>query len=111
MKVDEMKSDPTRTFKERADVQYLVQLPGVDDAEIRRYFDKAGLSGRFDEINRSRMIAIRTTAADVVALRRASQAAAASVQDYLAFLARFPPASTESLRARRRPRGEPFRLE
>jgi hypothetical protein len=60
---------------------------------------------------RSQMISIRTTAADVAALRRASQAAASSVRDYLEFLARFPPASTESLRARRGPRGEPFRLE
>ena len=50
MKVQAMKNDPTRTLKEMADIQYLLQLPGVDEAEIRRYFDKAGLSERFDEI-------------------------------------------------------------
>jgi len=60
---------------------------------------------------RSRTIEIRTTAADVAALRRASRASAGGERDYLAFLARFPPATTESLRARRGPRGEPFRLE
>jgi hypothetical protein len=60
---------------------------------------------------RSRTIAMKTTAADVAALRRASQAAAAGERDYLAFLARFPTASTASLRARQGPRGEPFRLE
>jgi hypothetical protein len=39
-----------RTLKEMADIQFLLQLPGVDQAEIRRYFDEAGLSERFDEI-------------------------------------------------------------
>jgi hypothetical protein len=55
-------------------------------------------------------IEIRTTPADVAALRRASEAAARGEADYLAFLARFPPATTEELRARKGPRGEPFRL-
>jgi hypothetical protein len=50
------------------------------------------------------------TPADVVALRRASEAAAAGDPDYLAFLARFPPATTQELRARKGPRGAPFRL-
>lgn len=50
MKVQAMKNDRTRTLKEMADVQYLPQLPGVDEAEVRRYFDEAGLSERFDEI-------------------------------------------------------------
>jgi hypothetical protein len=50
MKVQAMKSDPTRTLKEMADIQFLLGLPEVDEAEIRRYFDKAGLSERFDEI-------------------------------------------------------------
>jgi hypothetical protein len=59
---------------------------------------------------RSRAIEIPATAADGAALRRASRAAAAGESDYLAFLARFPPASAERLRARRGPQGEPFRL-
>lgn len=48
--------------------------------------------------------------ADVAALRRASAAAALGAGDYLAFLARFPPESTEALRKRKGPRGAPFRL-
>jgi len=50
MKVQAMKNDPARTFKELADIQFLLQVPGVDDVEIRGYFEKAGLSERFDEI-------------------------------------------------------------
>jgi hypothetical protein len=50
MKVHAMKSDPTRTLKEMADIQFLLGLPGVDEAEVRRYFDEEGLSERFDEI-------------------------------------------------------------
>lgn len=60
---------------------------------------------------RSQTIEIRATRADVAALRRAKSAAAGAAGDYLAFLARFPPASTASLRARKGPRGEPFRLD
>jgi len=60
---------------------------------------------------RSRALEIRATTADVAALRRASRAAEAREGNYLAFLARFPPASTETLRARQGPRGEPFRLD
>ncbi|MFL5362631.1 MAG: hypothetical protein ACJ78U_16845, partial [Myxococcales bacterium] len=50
MKVHAMKNDRSRTLKEMADIQFLLQLPGVDQAQIRRYFDEAGLSERFDEI-------------------------------------------------------------
>src|SRR5438067_5659183 len=50
MKVHAMKSDPARTLKEMADIQFLLQLPGVDEAEIRGYFEKAGIPERFDEI-------------------------------------------------------------
>jgi hypothetical protein len=58
----------------------------------------------------SQPIEIPATPADVAALRRASRAAAAGDEDYLAFLARFPPPSPAELRARKGPRGEPFRL-
>lgn len=53
---------------------------------------------------------VPATPADVAALRRASALAAGAEGDYLAFLARFPPATHDELRRRPGPRGEPFRL-
>jgi hypothetical protein len=53
MKVHAIKSNPARTFKELADIQFLLGLPGIDEKEIRGYFEKAGLSGRFDEIKKN----------------------------------------------------------
>ena len=34
-----------------ADIQFLINLPGVDRHEIRSYFDRHGLKDRFDELN------------------------------------------------------------
>lgn len=53
MKVHAMKNDPGRALQEMADIQFLLQLDGVDETEIREYFEKAGLGGKFDEIKRS----------------------------------------------------------
>jgi hypothetical protein len=53
MKILAMKNDPTRTFKEMGDIQYLLSLPGVDEHEIRRHFEKHGLESRFHEIKRA----------------------------------------------------------
>jgi hypothetical protein len=53
MKVHAMKNDPTRTFKEMADIQFLMGLPEVDRSEIRKYFQDAGLKERFDELEQS----------------------------------------------------------
>jgi len=50
MKVQAMKNDPGRLFKEMADVQLLLQLPGVDVQEISGYFEKQGLKDYFDAI-------------------------------------------------------------
>jgi len=36
-----------------ADIRFLLQLDGVDEAEVREYFEKAGLGDKFDEIKRS----------------------------------------------------------
>jgi hypothetical protein len=52
MKVHAMKNDPSRTLQEMADVQFLLRLPGIDEAEIRGYFEQAGLRDRFDDIKR-----------------------------------------------------------
>ena len=53
MKVHAMKNDPGRTLQEMADIRFLLQLDGVDEGEIQGYFEKAGLSDKFDEIKRS----------------------------------------------------------
>ncbi len=53
MKVHAMKNDPSRTLQEMADIRYLLQLEGVDEEEIRGYFERAGLPEKFDEIRRS----------------------------------------------------------
>jgi len=53
MKVHAMKNDPARTLQEMADIRFLLQLDGVDETEIREYFEKAGLADTFDEIKRS----------------------------------------------------------
>lgn len=53
MKVHAMKNDPTRTFKDMADIHFLMTRPGVDRDEIRGYFEDAGLLERFRELERS----------------------------------------------------------
>lgn len=53
LKVLGMKNDPARTFQDLADVRFLLTLPGVDRVEIRDYFERHGLRGRFDELERT----------------------------------------------------------
>ena len=53
MKVNAIKNNPRRRLKDMADVQFLLGLPGVDENEIRGYFEKNGLVATFDEIKRS----------------------------------------------------------
>jgi hypothetical protein len=52
MKVLAMKNDPMRTFQEMADLQHILALPGIDAEEIRGYFERHGLSEKYDEIRR-----------------------------------------------------------
>jgi hypothetical protein len=52
MKIQAMKNDPERTLRELADIQFLLRLPGVDEEEIRGYFEKQGLLEKFHEIKR-----------------------------------------------------------
>ena len=58
---------------------------------------------------KSRELEIRATPADVEALRRALRHAPMSGEEYLRFLAQFT-ATYQQLKAKRGPRGEPFRL-
>jgi hypothetical protein len=55
------------------------------------------------------MIEIPATAEETAALRRAGRPLGLSGPDYLKFLSQFRP-TTEALRRRKGPRGEPFRL-
>lgn len=53
MKIHAMKNDPGRAFQEMSDIRFLLQLEGVDQEEIRGYFERAGLLERFHEIKRT----------------------------------------------------------
>jgi hypothetical protein len=50
MKVQAMRNDPSRIVQDLADVQYLLRLPGTDRAEVRGYFEKAGLVDWYDRL-------------------------------------------------------------
>jgi hypothetical protein len=54
MKVLAMKNDPSRTFSELADIAYLTRIPGVDRESIAAEFDRHGMRGLWDEIERPR---------------------------------------------------------
>jgi hypothetical protein len=47
-----MKNAPSRTLQEMADIRFLLGLSGVDEKEIRGYFERSGLKDRYDEIKR-----------------------------------------------------------
>ena len=52
MKIHAMQNDPSRTLQEMADIQFLLRLPGIDEEEIRAYFERSGLLERYLEIKR-----------------------------------------------------------
>lgn len=52
MKIQAMKNDPQRTFQELADIGFLLRLPGIDEEEVRGYFEKQGLGHRYDELKK-----------------------------------------------------------
>jgi hypothetical protein len=52
MKVRAMANDPRRRLQDMADVQRLLELPEVDRAEARGYFERLGLEAWYDEIAR-----------------------------------------------------------
>ncbi len=53
MKIHAMKNDPSRVFREMADIQFLMRLPGVDRGQIRGYFEESRQLERFHELERS----------------------------------------------------------
>jgi predicted nucleotidyltransferase len=50
MKVHAIKNDPSRTLQDLADIQFLMSLPGIDEAEIRSYFEKSDLSDLYERV-------------------------------------------------------------
>jgi len=52
LEVFAMKNDPERSFREMADLQYLLKLPGLDFEDIRGYFEKYGQMEKYDELTK-----------------------------------------------------------
>ena len=52
MKVQAMRDAPERRWQDMADIGYLITLEGVDRAEVRDYFGKAGLQDEWHELER-----------------------------------------------------------
>jgi hypothetical protein len=51
MKVRALKNDPSREQQELADIRRLMELPGVDRSEIRRYFEGLELGHLFRRVD------------------------------------------------------------
>lgn len=49
LKVFAMKNDPERSYREMADLQFLLKLSGLDIEEIRGYFEKYGQMEKYLE--------------------------------------------------------------
>ncbi len=47
-----MKNDPRRRLQELADIARLLELDGVDAQEIRGAFERYGMLGSWDELER-----------------------------------------------------------
>lgn len=52
MKVQAMKNDPRRAFKELADIQALLEMGALAPGQARPYFERAGLLERYRELER-----------------------------------------------------------
>jgi hypothetical protein len=48
-----MKIDPSLAFREMADIQFLMRLPGVDRDQIREYVERCERVERFHDLERS----------------------------------------------------------
>jgi len=44
---------PERTFQEMADILFLLRVPGIDEEEVKGYFEKQGLIEKYHEIKKS----------------------------------------------------------
>ena len=50
LKVFVMNNDPERAQREMADAQHFLRLPGIDQKEVRQYFERYGQIGRYQEL-------------------------------------------------------------
>jgi hypothetical protein len=50
MKVFAMSNDPDRAFREMGDLHYHMNLPGIDDREVKAYFARHGQLDRYREL-------------------------------------------------------------
>ncbi|HET7291007.1 MAG TPA: hypothetical protein VFM88_01155 [Vicinamibacteria bacterium] len=50
MKVHAVKNDPRRELRDLADVEALLRLPGIDQDEVKGYFERAGLVAQYDQL-------------------------------------------------------------
>lgn len=53
MKLLAMKNDPARELQDMADIRFLLNLPGVDQIQIRDYFDRQGMRDHYDDIKKA----------------------------------------------------------
>lgn len=54
MKIQAMKNDPSRTFQELADIQFLLSLPDIDHQIIREHFKRHGLLEKYNELQENK---------------------------------------------------------
>ena len=54
MKVQAVASRPTRVFRDGADLQFLLEVPGIDDNRVREFFEAAGLLELLGRLRRPR---------------------------------------------------------
>ncbi len=52
MKVQAVKNDPRRALRDLADVEALLQVPGVDQEAVRGHFERAGLLDQYNLLRR-----------------------------------------------------------
>ena len=50
LKIFAIKNDPERSFKELADIKYLISLPDIDMEMVRKDFEKYGLMEKYYEL-------------------------------------------------------------
>lgn len=54
MKVAAFANSPGRGLRDLADIEFLLRLPGIDDNEVRGYFERRGLLGIWEQLGRFR---------------------------------------------------------
>lgn len=52
MKVTALRDNPARYYKDMLDLEFLLRLPGIDDAKVRYYFERSGLEAQHEELIR-----------------------------------------------------------